>query len=86
MHPSPMGAAMYLPLRGVRENWSWIPLIVVSRLSRALGQNPLYHRAVDIGQAKVSALKPEGQAFVVKPEQVHDGGLKIMHMHLVANH
>ena len=38
---------------------------------------------VDIGEAKVPALKAIGQPLVIEAEQVHDGRLKIMDVYFI---
>ena len=38
---------------------------------------------VDIGEAKVPALKAIGQSLVIEAEQVHDGRLKIMDVYFI---
>ncbi len=38
---------------------------------------------MDVGEAVVAPLEPVGQPLVVEAEQVHDGGLEVVHVHLV---
>ena len=51
-----------------------------------LTQKRLHHFARDIGETIIAALEPEGQPFVVEPEQVKDGGLEIVDVDFVLRH
>lgn len=47
----------------------------------SLRQNPLHPMgAFDSGQAEVEAGVAVGEAFVIKPRQVQNGGVKIAHL------
>ena len=54
--------------------------------SKSLGQQPLHHLAVDIGEAKFAALKAVGQLGVVHAEEVQDGGVKVVDGDRVLRH
>src|ERR1041384_6019412 len=48
-----------------------------------LRQKILYYRAGDVCQTEVSALETVGQLGVVEAQQMQDGGVQIVHVHLV---
>ena len=48
-----------------------------------LSQQSVHDVAVDIGEAVVPALEAEGELLVIHAEQVEDGGLEIVDVHLV---
>jgi hypothetical protein len=50
---------------------------------RPLRQNVFDHMPVHVGQSEVPSLKLVGQVFVIDPEQMHQGGLKIVDVNLV---
>ena len=50
-------------------------------LNKKLGNQVLDHMPVHIGQSIVPPLKTVSQLFMIKPEQMHPGGLKVMHMY-----
>jgi hypothetical protein len=50
---------------------------------RPLRQNVFHHMPVHVGQSEVPSLKLVGQVFVIDPEQMHQGGLKIVDVNLV---
>ena len=41
---------------------------------------------MDVREAEVAALKAEGESFVIEPEQVKDGRLEVVDVHLVLHH
>src|SRR4051812_37657249 len=47
------------------------------------GQQRFYHRSVDVGQAEVAAGVAVGQALVVEPEEVKEGGVEVVDVDLV---
>ena len=49
-------------------------------LNKKLGNQALDHMPMHIGQSIVTALKTVGQLFMIKPEQMHPGSLKIVHV------
>ncbi len=46
----------------------------------------LYDPAVNICQTIVPSLMAEGQALMINPRLMHQGGVEIMNRNLVANH
>ncbi len=49
----------------------------------ALSQDLLHHVAVHVSEAEVAACILEGEAFVIEAEEVQNGGVHVMHVHLV---
>ena len=49
-------------------------------LIEELGNQVLDHMPMHIGQSVVPTLKTISQLFMIKPEQMHPGSLKVMHM------
>lgn len=45
-----------------------------------LAQDPLNNFPGDIGQSIVPSGVPEGQSFMIEPQQVEDGGVQVMHV------
>lgn len=54
--------------------------IFESLLVERLGQDWFDHMAMHIGEAKMAPLVLEGQAFVIDPQKVENGRVKIMNM------
>ena len=50
---------------------------------RGSSKDALDHLTIDIGEAIISAGMAEGQAFVIQPHQVQDGGMQVVHVHFV---
>ena len=48
-----------------------------------LGDDWFYDVSVDVGQPKVPALVLVGEALMVDSKQVHDGGVKVVHMNAI---
>src|SRR5690606_35541495 len=46
-------------------------------------QKLLHHFTMHIGKAKIAPLEAIGQPGMIEPEQVQDGGVQVVHMHLV---
>ena len=54
--------------------------IFESLLVEPLGQDWFDHMAMHIGESEMATLILEGQAFVIDPQKVEDGRVKIMNM------
>ena len=54
--------------------------IFESLLVERLGQDWFDHMAMHIGKSEMATLILEGQAFVIDPQKVEDGRVKIMNM------
>ena len=50
---------------------------------KASCEDVLHHVSVHVGQSEVAPLELVGEPLVVDTEQVHDGGLEVMHVDLV---
>ena len=62
-----------------------VPLITRPKWSLfCSSQNVLHDLAINVGEAEVTALEAVGELFVIEPEQVHDGGLKVMDVNFIA--
>ena len=46
-------------------------------------KDALDHFPIDIGEAIIPARMAEGQAFMIQPHQVQDGGMQVVHVHFV---
>ena len=56
------------------------------RVLHGSDQNLLDHLAVDVGQPEVAAGVPVGESLVVQPQQVQDGRVQVVDVHLVLDH
>src|SRR5262245_13564886 len=50
------------------------------------GQDIFYNVSMDVRQPEIAALKTISEFFMIEPQQVHDGGLKIMDVDLIAHY
>ena len=53
----------------------------VPRFPDGSGEQFFHDLAVDVGEAEAAALEFEGQALVIDAQQVHQGGIEVVHMH-----
>src|SRR5437868_6295871 len=51
-----------------------------------LRQQPFDHIAVDVGEPKVTALEAVGEAFVIEPQAMEDGGVEIVNVDGILRH
>ena len=49
----------------------------------ALRKNVMYDMAMNVGQSKISSLKPVRQSFVIDSQQMHDRGLEVVHVNRI---
>src|SRR6266850_7096328 len=54
-----------------------------SIVSKILGEQLIDHIPVNIGQPKIPARMPEGKLRMIEPEEMKNGGVKIVDMHRV---
>ena len=60
--------------------------MVADRRPAKLAKNVFNYVTVDVGQAEVSTLEAECQAFMVNAQQLHDCGLEVVDVNAVLRH